>query len=97
MFAGVNIVTVGQVVTLSIGYNGYHRDKIKNFFFVRYVCGSGVNNQHNFKRIGSQHKDDINCKPPCTQMTADEILTVNGQPATKDTYPIDATDSNRDG
>lgn len=96
-FTGVNLVTAGQVIKLGIGYNGNHQDSVKNFFNLRYVCGEGVNHPKNFEKIGPVGKDVINCKSPCTQMTVTEIISVDGQPATVDTYPIQSIKSSRQG
>lgn len=94
----VNVVNEGQEVTISIGYNGGHKSATLNYFNVRYVCGTqAASNQNNFKKVGSSDKNTINCQAPCKQLTAAQIKTVGGQAATAQNYPIDATQSLKNG
>jgi len=94
---GVTKVNVGQEVELAIGYNGGHKSNTLNFFNVRYACGDAANNQATFNRAGTSNKDQINCNTPCTQLKANEISEVDGQPATAQNYPVDATQSKQSG
>ena len=95
--SGVAKVAEGQSVELKIAYNGGHRSNTLNFFNVRYACGDPANNQNTFRRIGPQDKDTINCNKPCTQLKFDQIEEVDGVKATATNYPVDATQSNRNG
>jgi len=86
---GVTKVTPGQEIELAIGYNGGHQDPNKNIFYVRYACGAATGTASNFnKGCGGN---------TCTQLTANQITEVDGQPATTANYPVDASQSKRDG
>ena len=95
--AGVATVQEGDEVEIAIGYNGGHRSNTLNYFHVRYACGAAAAEQNTFRRVGPTNKDTITCNPPCKQLTVQDIVTVDGAPATAANYPVDATQSNRDG
>lgn len=94
---GVATMSQGDEVELAISYNGGHQSNTLNFFNVRYACGAAAQTQAAFSRAGSQDKDTINCNPPCKQLTANEITEVDGQAATAQNYPVDATQSKTSG
>jgi len=85
---GVAKVTPNQEIELSIAYNGGHQGP-NNLFYVRYACGAATGNANNFNN-GCAGKT-------CTQLTANQITSVDGQAANNNNYPIDARQSKRSG
>ena len=89
IFAGAAKVKPGQEIELAIGYNGGHQSATLNYFYVRYACGAATGNKANFNKGCNGNA--------CTELTANQITAVDGQAATTNNYPVDATRFRRSG